>query len=100
MTLWMPIQLYRSVDIRQPEEVDRIHADVEHPRDLAVPRLHPGRRAAAARHHHDPLHRPRHGHGARHLARLRVGRVRHHEAPAARPAARQTRQRQVREAGR
>ena len=78
----------RSIDLWQPQEVDRLHADEQHPGDLAVPAVHHRRRSTAARHHHDPLHRPRHWHGAGHLARLRVSRERHYETTASRSAAR------------
>ena len=33
--------MFRSSDLRQPQEVDRVHLDEQHPGDLAVPRLHP-----------------------------------------------------------
>ena len=85
----------RSSDLWQPEEVDRVHADEQHPGNIAVSFVHHCWRPTAARHHHNPLHRPRHRHGAGHLTGVRSRRKRHHEATTARPSARQTCQRQV-----
>ena len=83
--------------LRQPEEIDRVHADLQHPGDLAVSVVHDFERAVAAGHHHYPVHRLGHRHGAGHLVRVRGLRKRHHETQAARLEARQARQRSVSE---
>ena len=87
--------LWRSSDLRQSQEIDRLHVDEQHSGDLAIPHVHHCRRSAAARHNYHPVHRPRHGHGAGHLAGVRAGRERHHETRTARPGQWQTRQSQV-----
>ena len=33
---------HRSADLRQPEEVHRVHSDEQHPRDHPLPALHHG----------------------------------------------------------
>ena len=49
--------------IRQPQEVNRLHAHLKHTRDHSLPPLHSTRHASRARHHHHPLHRSGHRHG-------------------------------------
>lgn len=56
-------------DFRQPEEVDRVHADVQHSGDLALPGVHPVRHSAPARHRHHSVHRSGNRHGKCEAAR-------------------------------
>ena len=69
----------RSFDIRQPQEVDRLHADKQHTGDFTVPRVYPSRRAFAPRHNNHLVYRPRDRPCARNLSGIRASWERYHE---------------------
>lgn len=53
----------RTIDLRQPEEINRLHSDFEHSRNLTLSRLHPLRHSSTTRYRHYPLHRSWNWHG-------------------------------------
>ena len=70
--------------LRQPQEVNLLHADLEHPRRHPLPGFHRPRHPAAAVNHAHPVRRLWHRHKAGHLRwARRVPRRAHRRAPAA-----------------
>ena len=62
-----------SIDLRQPEEIHRVHPHLEHPRDLTLPGVHPLRHPSASRYRYYSLHRLGNGHGeSLYITRIRA----------------------------
>ena len=74
----------RTANLRQPAQVDSVHADEQHTGDDAVSTVRVDWHSAAARHRDDPVHRPRHRHCACRVIRLRAGGLRHNDTQATR----------------
>ena len=69
------VQEGRLVFDNLKKSIDRLHAHVQHPRNLPVPPVPHRRHPVAPLHGHDPRHRPRHGHVPGHLHGVRSRRV-------------------------
>ena len=80
----------RTPNLWQPAQVDRLHADKQHPGDDAVPAVRGDRHSAAARYCGHPVYRPRYRHRARRVLRLWRSWLRHHDSQATRSQTRST----------
>ena len=93
---WTTHVVKRSANLREPAQVDSIHADKQHPGAGSIPPVRHNRHPAAARYHYDPMHRRRHGHHACRIVRLWRSRLRHNDTQTARSSTRSSRLFQVR----